>query len=252
MNTSDYHITHLELVAARAWPAAETERLEGWMIRYSDGITWRANSVLPCYDLIECSLDKAIDYVIEFYEKRGALPAFKINPESRPSNLDEVLERKGFRKEMITHVQTVELVDCPKAPTSFSVEVTDSLNRDWISAYGRLAGFNDKTLDARLKIIERIRLQTGFTSVKAGGEIIGIGLGVIEEHLAGLFGIITSREHRNRGVGTSVNCALAEWAKEKGVKQLYLQVESINTPALALYAKHGFKTAYDYWYRILR
>ncbi|MDF1540167.1 MAG: GNAT family N-acetyltransferase [Candidatus Thorarchaeota archaeon] len=252
MSTGDHRITHLELVAARAWPAAETERLEGWMLRYSDGITWRANSVLPCYDLIECSLDKAIDHVIEFYEKRGTPPTFKINPESRPSNLDEELEERGFRKEMITHVQTVDLVDCLKAPSSFSVKVADSLDRDWIAAYGRLAGFDEKTLDARLKIMERIRPQTGFACVRAGGEIVGIGLGVIENHLMGLFGIITSLEHRKKGVGVSVNCALVEWAKNNGATQLYLQVEATNEPAMALYAKHGFKTAYDYWYRILR
>jgi len=252
MSRKGHHITHLELVAARAWPAAETERLDGWMIGHSDGVTWRANSVLPCYGLKEYSLERAIDHAIEFYGKRGTPPSFKINPESQPEYLDETLEARGFAKEMITHVQTVDMIDCPSTQDSFSVVVTDSLNREWITVYGRLGGFDERALDERLGIIERIQLSTGFASVRAGGAVVGIGMGVIENDLMGLFGIVTSKMHRKKGVGTSVNCALIEWAKNNGVTQVYLQVEAANTPALALYAKLGFKTVYDYWYRILR
>jgi ribosomal protein S18 acetylase RimI-like enzyme len=41
------------------------------------------------------------------------------------------------------------------------------------------------------------------------------------------------------------------WGEDHGAKQIFLQVETDNEPALILYEAMGFKTMYTYWYRIL-
>jgi ribosomal protein S18 acetylase RimI-like enzyme len=41
------------------------------------------------------------------------------------------------------------------------------------------------------------------------------------------------------------------WGEDHGAQKVFLQVETDNEPALALYESMGFKTLYTYWYRIL-
>jgi hypothetical protein len=37
----------LDLLGARAWPSVETTSLGDWRLRFANGVTKRANSVLP-------------------------------------------------------------------------------------------------------------------------------------------------------------------------------------------------------------
>lgn len=245
-------INHLELLSARAWPAISEVRFDGWIVRSDLGITWRANSVIPCNELKEHSLEDAIDEVIAHYRERGHSPAFKITESSAPPNLDSALDSKGFSKQMVTHFQTIEIEECPDFEDYYIVEINESPDANWITAYSTLGNFDSHTLDVRLGIINRIDLKRGFAEIRAGGEIIGIGMGVLDGQYLGLFGIITSEKHRRKGVGLSLSCALLEWGKKDGATIAYLQVEARNTSAISLYSKIGFATLYDYWYRILR
>lgn len=245
-------ITHLELVSARAWPAEENSRLEGWMIRANKGITWRANSVLPCYALKDISLGQAIDSVIEFYHSRGIAPAFKMTASSQPEELDAELGRRGFQREMFTHLQTARIATLTGSAEKHTVEIKEDLDRDWMRAYGTIGGFDKLALETRFEIIDRIDKPKGLAEVRINGRIVGIGMGVVEDNMMGLFGIYTISEYRKKSIGAAVNIALGKWGEQQGVDTAYLQVEASNTLAAGLYSKLGFKTAYDYWYRILR
>lgn len=245
-------ITHLELVSARAWPAEENSRLEGWMLRANKGITWRANSVLPCYALKNIVLSQAIDSVIEFYRSREISPAFKMTASSQPEGLDAELDRRGFQCEMLTHFQTAKITTLAGCVEKYSVEIKDDLDRDWMRAYGTMGGFDRVALETRFEIIDRIDKPKRLAEVRIDNRVAGIGMGVVEDNLMGLFGIYTLGEYRKKGVGAAVSIALGKWGMQQGADTAYLQVEASNALAAGLYSKLGFETVYDYWYRILR
>lgn len=249
---NNYEITQLELIASRAWPAKENERLDGWMLRANDGITWRTNSVLPCFSLLDTSLEDAIQIATEFYRRRSIPPAFKVTDASEPETLDMELQRLGFTKEMLTHVQIVDISYLAKLQGLFDIDILPELDLDWIKAYGKMGGFDQFTLDTRLEIIDRIKHPIGLAKAYVDGNVVGLGMGVVEDRMMGLFGIYTSPEYRNRGIGSSINVALGIWGDSLGASTAYLQVEAENEKALALYSKLGFETVYDYWYRILK
>jgi GNAT superfamily N-acetyltransferase len=247
---SEREIAELELLASRCWPAREIVKYKGWIIHMDDGITWRANSVLPNAWDTNVDVEQVVDYVIDLYNERDAAPAFKITESSQPKGLDELLEQKGFEQRMVTHVQTapIEEISChsPKLPVDLFKVTDDSLD---ILMYESKR--DRKSIDVRKDIIKRIEGAKNIARVMMHGNIAGVGLGVVEQDWLGLFSIRTLPEYRRRGVAWSVNCALAMWGEDHGVKRAFLQVEAENEPALKLYESMGFETIYTYWYRIL-
>ena len=247
---SEREIAELELLASHCWPAREIVKYKGWIIHWNDGVTWRANSVLPNEWDSSVSVEQVLDYVIELYNEKNTPPAFKITPASQPKGLDKLLEEKGFEQRMITHVQTapISTISCLTArlPVDLFKVTDDSLDTlMYKSKRGQLA------IEVRREIIHHITGDKSIARVLMHGNIAGVGFGVVEGDWLGLFSIRTLPEFQRRGVAWSLNCALAMWGEDLGAQRVFVQVESLNELALALYESMGFETMYTYWYRIL-
>jgi ribosomal protein S18 acetylase RimI-like enzyme len=76
-----------------------------------------------------------------------------------------------------------------------------------------------------------------------------VGLAVCERGWAGLFCVATAASARRRGIASHVVHALTTWAVEHGARRLYLQVDSTNAAAHALYERAGFTRSHGYHYR---
>ena len=247
---SNKDITELECLASRCWPARETEQFKGWILNWNDGVTWRANSVLPIGSINEVQLEEAIEHVISFYDERKTPAAFKVTEASEPEDIDETLADLGFQKRMMTQVHTMPIneLSCiyPRIPVDIikvSDESIDTLMFD--------SGFDEPTFEVRKGIINRIEGEKGIARVMIDGQIAGVGLGVVQDSWLGLFSIRTLPQYQHRGVAWSVSCALGMWGEDLGATRAFLQVEAKNIPALVLYESMGFESMYTYWYRIL-
>lgn len=87
-------------------------------------------------------------------------------------------------------------------------------------------------------------------SIIIGNQMIGCGLGVIEDETVGLFDIYINEIFRRMGYGTLICRSIIEESKGYHVKRAYLQVASVNENAKRLYKSMGFKKNYTYWYRV--
>ena len=92
------------------------------------------------------------------------------------------------------------------------------------------------------------RIEPATAYARAAGDL-GVGLAVCERGWAGLFCVATAPTARRRGIAGHVVHALTAWAVERGARRLYLQVESANAPAHALYQGAGFTRSHGYHYR---
>lgn len=59
---------------------------------------------------------------------------------------------------------------------------------------------------------------------------------------AHIFLLYVASEHRRRGIGTALMHQAETWARERGDRQIGLQVFESNQPALALYQSLGYQT----------
>ena len=240
----------IEEYSLNAWPALQTLVYDGWLLRFADGYTKRSNSVNALYNRDEERLERNIAKCEELYAKAGLPTVFKVTSFGPPS-LDQALENRGYTLVDPSCNMFLDDLDASAKPLLTNVEVYSSPDPQWLGVLSQLnPKLSEHQLDATRRMFSQTVLQTGFFTLYEGAVPVACGIGVIEDRMVGLFDIVTSEQHRNRGYGEQLIRNLLRWAKENGATQSYLQVLQHNPPAHRLYEKLGYRQIYSYWYRV--
>jgi GNAT superfamily N-acetyltransferase len=242
-------ILKLERMARRAWPARIEERLGGWTLRATDGITRRANSVLPLGDPRVANLETAIQRVTDFYERQNLVPRFQMTIASQPPSLEDLLVAMGFKEELRVIVRVGWAQSLAAVKHVHEVRITSTPGQDWFATYGQAEAYDQTSLSVRRGIMDRVSLPKAYAAAIIDGLIVGVGFGVLDQGWLGIFAVGTLEQHRRHGIATAVTSALAQWALSHRVRRAYLQVSQENEAARKLYAGLGFENCYVYWYR---
>jgi ribosomal protein S18 acetylase RimI-like enzyme len=245
-------IREIEDRAARAWPPEVQEELDGWRLRYTQGVTRRGNSVSPNHLTSALPLAALLEKAEAFYTAHGAPTHFQICPAALPTSLDAALEQRGYTASAHTEVQIVpmaEALEKTTKQTSFDIEIADDQSETWFATYRQSEGFDDHSAAVRQATIRRITQPKALTIARLDGQPAAIGLGVYDSGWVGIFCMATLPDYRRRGAASAVLHAIAAWGQQQGAGDMYLQVMKNNPPALGLYAKAGFKGLYGYHYR---
>ncbi|MGW3132422.1 GNAT family N-acetyltransferase [Streptomyces sp. NPDC001123] len=237
--------TYRELarVASRGWRPVESERLGEWELRAAAGFTRRANSVLPLGDP-GLPLDAALTAVRRWYGERG-LPAYvqtATGAEGTQELLCAELERRGWLREVSAELWTGEPAPVADRAEGAGVLLSRAAGEDWLARYQR-------------KGVSEVALQVlgggpsvWFATVPgAEGEApAAIGRLVVDGRWAGFAAVEVDPGLRRRGLATEVMAALARRALEEGASAAWLQVETDNAGARALYGRLGFAAHHAY------
>jgi N-acetylglutamate synthase len=241
-------IRTIEEISMNAWPAAQTVLLDGWVLRFSGGYTRRANCVTALYPGREDAVSK-IRACEALYQAQNLPVVFKLPGRQESAELDQILAGEGYAAEAETCVQALNLRQWAPGRTD-DICLENTLTDAWHAAFCRFSGMAENNQLAHRQIISAIQPQTGFAWAHSAGQVAACGLGVIQSGYLGVFDIVTGAEFRRLGCGEKIMRGLLSWAKAQGAHTAYLQVMLNNPPALALYAKLGFRELYQYWYRV--
>lgn len=238
-------IVNIEEHLFRAWPALQTRHYDGWVLRFANGYTRRANSVNPIYS---SSLD--IDEKIRFCEAQyGVKTTFRLTPTTHPTDLDKILAERGYEREGLVNVELLDLKDFTCKPEK-SVTVYDKLQESWFRAYVELNNIPPVHVSTLREMFSNIHGKPYFLGIKEDDKFICVGVGVFDDNFVGLFGIATASKYRKQGNAKALICHILDRAKSENVEYAYLQVVNENQNAIELYTKLGFEQAYQYWYRV--
>ncbi|WP_371606161.1 GNAT family N-acetyltransferase [Streptomyces sp. NBC_01213] len=236
----------LALVTARAWQPVESELLGDWRLRAAGGFTRRANSVLPLGDP-GLPLGEALGTVRRWYGERG-LPAYvqtATGAEGTQERLCADLEEHGWRREVSAEVRIAALAPIGDLDTDVSaVRTSRQPDGAWLSRYQRF-----ETPGPHVLKVLGSGPSVWFASVPGDGPAgvpAAIGRCVVDGRWAGFMAVEVGPEHRRRGLATAVMTALARTALDEGASAAWLQVESDNEGARALYDRMGFATHHRY------
>ncbi|OCT14229.1 hypothetical protein A8709_25705 [Paenibacillus pectinilyticus] len=248
----------LDLIAANTWPAEQCAAVEHWLLRASQGITKRANSVLAIG-----SYPKATDWlarVEQFYHNQG-LPAIFHVSDASPAQLDDHLMAQGYEMDTPCLMMTADCSSVAQIalerlsnqyPSSLllDVEVSPTVTKEWLDAFLLLENYPEARRSFYQDLSERMPTSKGFVLLKDQGQIVALGTAIVEGEWAGFVNVIVHEDHRGKGLGYAILHALTAWSILQGATQQYLQVIATNVPAVTLYEKLGYQTQYGYHYRV--
>ena len=236
---------HLEEKSLNAWPGLQTFLYDGWIVRLAQGYTKRANSVTPLYDG-QLPLIEKIAAAESIYHAQPQPTIFRLlSFHPTTAQLDPLLAKRGYTQLDKTLVQTLDLSAAP--PQKPADQTTAVSPAEFLAAYHDLQQTAPNPIHQR--ILQQAAGRSRFLIIMKDGQLIGVGMSVLDGQTIGIFDMFTHPEYRRRGFGRLMMMALLRWGKQNGANTAYLQVVAKNQPAQNLYASLGFSNLYHYWYR---
>lgn len=257
----------LERIAALGWRARITEPLGDWLLRADEGQSRRASSALAVGDpgLPASAVAAQIE---RWYAARGLPPRVQAAADG-PAH--ERLVSAGWRPERpamavmtaeVSHVlraagasaktlgadlrSTTSELDsvggyAVQPPPESNIEVADAPDDAWLALW-RPDGVSPELL----ALLTR-HPATAYLSLRmADGRVVAGARVVVDGRWLGLFAVTVDPTWRRRGFARAITVAAIRAGGRMGGRHAYLQVASINQPALDLYAGMGFRRHHDY------
>ncbi len=237
-------LLRIERAGVNAWPALETADLQGWLWRYSDGGSQRANSV-SALAFRGTNLETAIDEAERRYASRGVKTMFQVSDVAAPSNLDKRLEARGYRinDPCITLVKSIEA-----AAAVDGVTCDATVTPDWFECYASVITPERRRIAPQ--ILERVPKDAAFCALRRGGRIVATALAVPTGDIVIAECVATVADARGTGAASSVMRGLEAWAAQRGCRTAALQALAHNAPAQALYSRLGYRARGGYHLRV--
>ncbi|KAA3596573.1 MAG: GNAT family N-acetyltransferase [Calditrichaeota bacterium] len=237
----------IEEASLNAWTPFQQLLYDGWILRFAEAYTKRANSVNPIFES-SIDLNKKINFCEELFTSKNLQSVFRLNSFSKTNELEEILIQRNYE---FLHRTSVQFIELENLDLTSSPKIRNTQNLDeWISVFEDLSGGTTRLNSIHKKLIENIPLKKNLMILEDSGKVVSCGLGVLEDDFIGIFDVVTHQSFRKKGFGRMIVNNLMSWGKIHGAKISYLQVMTHNLAAWSLYEKIGFKEIYNYWYRV--
>jgi N-acetylglutamate synthase len=237
----------VEAVCFNAFPSLKQAILDGWLLRFSKGVSRRANSANPLHPGFTPA-HAVIEQIEAVYRRQGQPTIFRV-PSFLAAALDTPLTERGYGREGETCVLYGAMDAVPAAPDS-GAELSAEPSPEWVAAMAEFQGHTEAHRAVYRRIVEAVAVPAAFAGLRIDGRLAALAYGAISDGLLCYESVITDTVRRRQGLGWRVIAGLAAWGREEGARGLCLQVEASNTPARALYDRFGLKTElYRYHYR---
>jgi N-acetylglutamate synthase len=234
----------VEEACLNAWPALREVLLDGWLLRFSEGLTRRANSANPLRPVLRADLRTSE----ALYRRLGLPTIFRVLSLIDPS-VDERLAEAGYAREGESCVLygPIEDVTTDRDP---NVQLLDHPSPEWFTAMATLQSHSSEQAAAYRRIVGRVAIPAVFAALSDGGDPVALAYGALHNSLLCYESVITDGRRRRRGYSRRIVTALAAWAKDQGAVGVCLEVEAQNVPARTLYDGIGMRSElYRYHYR---
>ncbi len=219
---------------------------DGWVVRFADGLTRRANSANPLH--AGARIDGPTIRFFETLFSFHALPLIVRVPSFLDPAVDGALQQSGFEAEGESCMLYADII-AAEARADIGVDIRENADEAWLKAINALQNRMPEQSAIYNQLIASIAQPTGFASLRENGEVAALAYGVLDGDMLCCKSVITGVQHRGKGYGRRLMSALLHWAERNGAAGVCLQVEAANSAGLALYHGLGLRELHRYHYR---
>src|SRR5580704_7036706 len=235
----------VEATCFNAFPSLKQAILVGWLLRFSEGLSRRANSANPLEP--DHAPPEAVIEAIEKLYRRHGQPAIVRVP-SFLERIDAPLMARAYTSEGESCVLYGKM-DGVAAVADPIVELSPHASTEWLAAMATLQGHSAAHRQIYRRIVRAIAVPAAFVGLRIDGRLAALAYGALSDGLLCYESVITDPRRRRHGLARRVIASLAAWGHEEGARGVCLQVEATNAPARALYDRFGLTTElYRYHY----
>lgn len=241
-------LPRLEEAALNSSPALQQLFYDGWLLRFAEGQTGRANSI----NILQPStlpLSEKLASCEAWYAQKGLPCKFRITSVSAEPELDKGLADAGYARHDETLTLLLPLAESPPAALEPTLDFATFPLPEWLHHLHGLKGEGADAAERHLRRLQTLVPHGTFVALRVDSQVVAVGSAYVEGAFGGLFNIVTARDVRRRGYAELLVRELLRRMHQDKVQHAYLQVSADNLAALALYRKLGFGIAYRYWYR---
>ncbi|MBY9010330.1 MAG: GNAT family N-acetyltransferase [Candidatus Lokiarchaeota archaeon] len=237
-----------------AWPAEQYFFLNGWILRFTKGVTYRANSVIPIkYTGNSTLIENDIEMVENAYKSFNLPTIFTMHEYFEPKELDGALRTRGYVEQDRTNtlIMSIQNLDLKHINNDFNYEIHYERVNEFSLLLAKFTKRDSYQQEIIKEITNRILVpKKCFVIAKWRDENIGTLMGVLNPqgyfYIADVFVIPEFR--RQKIASSMLKTVIKEWAMLKGAENIWLQVELQNLNAMQLYENLGMKKVYSYYY----
>ena len=238
-------IESLEKIAQQNWMPETIQEIGSWQLRSNRGFSFRANSTLPLggkgFGAPGIELNQAISKVIDFYKDLNQPAIFQILP-SIHQELDRNIKALGFRSKGEVRFETMRI----NSPLIYDLKDVQLLTSDYPTA-DWFALHEDGEIAAELML----RTPSKYLHLFEQSELVATARAAFTEDWAGISRVRVRADKQNQGLGKKIMMATLNEINNNGLENAFLQVESENVNALAIYHSLGFSLHHYLNYSVL-
>ena len=240
-------VRRYEAAGFRAWPASFVQYDGTWVIRLTAGLpAKRLNSINPLDPGDESNILDRIARAARRFDAYGRPLTFRISPLAGRT-LANHLDREDWLSFSESIVMRLGL-DAARLDGVMDQIPLKDISR-YVGAALRVHALEPAMRPGLSEVIGSIEPEAGLFVAEEGDEPVATAICVQDRDLAGLFEVATHADRRGNGHGRQVVRSALKWARHRGAREAWLQVEADNGAALALYRSLGFTEVYRYHYR---
>ncbi len=244
-------LQRLEEISLNASPFIQQIIYDGWLLRFSEGQSKRANgvSVIAPSSL---PLESKIKECEAWYAAKNLPAVFRVTSMTKDKALDATLVQLGY--EISEHVDTLWMPLTAPSPVNNQAQANVLVLPfdEWSQELYSIRAESNTQRDIHMRRIQPVAGNvTCYALFPEGSENAAVCAQTIREaQYSGIFNVFTKQSHRGSGLARSLMHSVLDIERQAGVQTAYLQVTQQNTAARRLYDALGFSFAYEYWYRV--
>lgn len=240
-----HDIESLERATFATLPPQRLEEHAGWLLGLDRGTVGRAHSAVPLRH--DAPAPGALEAIEARYAAAGLPPVLRVPDVPAFDALRAVLQARGCAPSRQTLVQVAAIAaGGATAEAAAGLRIDAEPDDAWAGVFLG-AGFDPVDGASRVAILRRSR-SAAYARAEQGGQVVAVGTAGLGHGWCGIHGMRTLAACRRQGLAERILLGLLRHAAAQGIARAFLQVEAENRGAQALYARHGFATAWSYRY----